>query len=239
MSPDGRLYDEDLCGQLGTFAASHLLYSVVKGKEGCKTEREQGREQAFIEALVARVQQGDKESFAPIVDQFQQQIFRYCCRLLGNHCDAEDAVQDVFVKAYRAIHSYKPTVNFSAWLYRIAMNHCYNLLRRERLHRKWLGHFKPILTAASAEQEIEGRLYSYPVERALKQLSLEERNMVVLRVMEQRSFTEMSEILGLSSNALHKRMKRIQRKLQTAISADKEEEEIACCETETALNSKI
>lgn len=63
--------------------------------------------------------------------------------------------------------------------------------------------------------------------------------MVVLRVMEQRSFTEMSEILGLSSNALHKRMKRIQRKLQTAISADKEEEEIACCETETALNSKI
>ncbi|WP_270406314.1 RNA polymerase sigma factor [Paenibacillus timonensis] len=203
-----------------------------------ETERELERDANHIETVIVRVQHGDRERFALIVDHFQQQIFRYCCRLLGNRYDAEDAVQDIFVKAYRSIHSYKPQVSFSAWLYRIAMNHCYNLLRKERLHRQWLRLFKPDLTTASVEQEIVGQLYSYPIEQALKQLTPEERNMVVLRVMEQRSFAEISEILLVSPNALHKRMKRIQRKLQTALTLKQEKEEMGCHETENVMNSK-
>lgn len=203
-----------------------------------ETERKQERDTHNIETIIVRVQQGDKERFTLIVDHFQQQIFLYCCRLLGNRYDAEDAVQDIFVKAYRSIHSYKPQVSFSAWLYRIAMNHCYNLLRKERLHRRWLRLFKQDLTTASAEQEIVGRLYSYPIEQALKQLTPEDRNMVVLRVLEQRSFAEISEVLMVSPNALHKRMKRIQRKLQTALNLVQEKEEKGCHETENVMNSK-
>lgn len=203
------------------------------------TEQEKDRESFAVEAAVVRVQQGDRESFARIIVHFQQPVFRYCCRLLGNRYDAEDAVQEIFVKAYRSIRSYKPEVSFSAWLYRIAVNHCYNLLRKERVHRQWLRLFKPDLITASVEQEIEGRLYSYPIEQALKQLTPEERNMVVLRVMEQRSFTEISEILSVRPNALHKRMKRIQRKLQTALAMEKEKEEMGCNGTKSAMNTKL
>ncbi|KAI7263955.1 hypothetical protein KC345_g8984, partial [Hortaea werneckii] len=160
------------------------------------------------------VQEGERELFSYIVDVYQQPVYRYCCRMLGNRQDAEDAedaVQDVLVKAYQSIRGYKPTVSFQAWLYRIACNHCLNLLRRRRMQGHFLRLFRPETAVAGPEQKLEECLYSPVLAAALGRLSPEERNLLVLRVFEEQTFLEISAILNISPNALHKRMERIKR----------------------------
>lgn len=188
-----------------------------------------------LETLIVRIQKGDTEKYALIVKQFQQPIYRYCYRLLENRQDAEDAVQDVLVKGYQSIHRYKPIVHFSSWLYRIAYNHCMNLLRRRRLHKRVLSISRWEIASASLEQELDDRLYKPSLAAALSQLSLEERNILILRVFEEKTFAEMGEILGSSPNALSKRMSRIKLKVQEAM---KSEEEIVWNEPQTAMNTK-
>lgn len=189
-----------------------------------------------IEVVITEVQKGDKNRFAEIVETFQQPIYRYCCHMLRNKQDAEDAAQDVLVKAYQSICRYKQDVSFSAWLYRIACNHCLNLIRRRRLQIHVMRFFSREDAAASPEQELDDRLYSYSLSEALKKLSLEERNILVLRVFEQLSFVEMSQILNISPNALHKRMDRIKKKVRVAMTI---KEEITCNEQETIMNTRI
>lgn len=189
-----------------------------------------------VEAVIVRVQNGEIEQYSWIVDMYQQPIYRYCCRLLGNRQDAEDAVQDILVKAYQSLRRYKPTVSFSAWLYRIAWNHCLNLLRRRQLQARVMRIFRPETVAAGPEQLVEERLYSPVLSAALMQLSLEERNILVLRVFEELTFQEMSEILNSSANSLHKRMERIKHKVREAMKA---EEEIHWNEKESAMSTKI
>ncbi|MHA6532244.1 RNA polymerase sigma factor [Paenibacillus sp. BAC0078] len=189
-----------------------------------------------VEAVIVRVQNGETEQYSWIVDMYQQPIYRYCCRLLGNRQDAEDAVQDILVKAYQSLRRYKPTVSFSAWLYRIAWNHCLNLLRRQQLQARVMRIFRPETVAAGPEQLVEERLYSPELSAALMQLSLEERNILVLRVFEELTFQEMSEILNSSANSLHKRMERIKQKVREAMKA---EEEIHWNEKESAMSTKI
>lgn len=199
------------------------------------TSQEHESETQHIEELIVSVQNGEQEKFALIVQNFQQSIFRYCYRLLGNRQDAEDALQDTFVKAYESIHRYKPAASFSSWLYRIAGNHCLNLLRRRRIHRLAMRFLRPGSDAAGAEQEFEERLYSYPLAEALSRLSPEDRNLLVLRVFEQRTFVEMSGILGISPNALHKRMEKIKSKVRETMT----KEGFSCSEPESELITKI
>ncbi|MNC41981.1 ECF RNA polymerase sigma factor SigE [compost metagenome] len=145
-------------------------------------------------------------------------------------------MQDILVKAYQSIRGYKPEVSFSAWLYRIAGNHCLNLLRRRRLQEHLSRIFRPETAAVSAEQQIEARLFSPGLEAALRKLSPEERNILVLRVFEELTFQEMGHILHSSPNALHKRMERIKRKIRENMQT---EEGITWNEPESIAGTKI
>ncbi len=71
-----------------------------------------------------RAQQGDVESFSRLVEIYNRSIFNLCYRMLGNANDAEDAAQETFLRAYKAIHRYDPTRKFSTWLMSIASNDC-------------------------------------------------------------------------------------------------------------------
>lgn len=189
-----------------------------------------------LEALIASIQQGETEQYTLIVRVFQNPIYRYCYRLLENKQDAEDAVQDILVKGYQSIHQYKPKVHFSAWLYRIAYNHCLNLLRRRRLHNQVTRIFRLELISVSPEQELDNQLYNPSLSAALERLTLDEKNMLILRVFEEKTYVEISEILGVKPNALTKRMNRIKLKVQEAM---KSEEEIVWNEPQSAMNTKI
>lgn len=210
-------------------------YRDIRVKE-VLTSPQDSLDSTELEELIVRIQKGDSEQYALIVRSFQKPIYRYCYRLLENKQDAEDAVQDILVKGYQSIRQYKSQMHFSAWLYRIAYHHCLNLLRRRRLHKQVMRIFRPEVLSASPEQELDARLYSPSLSAALAGLSLEERNMLILRVFEEQTYAEISEILGVSPNALTKRMNRIKLKVQEAM---KSEEEITWKETKSAMNTKI
>lgn len=189
-----------------------------------------------LELLIITIQRGNSRQYSLIVKAFQQPIYRYCYRLLANKQDAEDAVQDILVKAYQSLHQYKRAEHFSAWLYRIAYHYCLNLLRKRRVHKQVMRIIRLETLSASPEQELDNRLYKPSLAAALSQLSLEERNMLILRVFEEQTFAEMSEILKIKPNALIKRMKRIKQKVQKAM---KSEEEIDWREQRLPMNTKI
>src|SRR5690554_4926860 len=85
--------------------------------------------------LLARVAAHDRAAFAELVERHHRRLLRVCERLLGNPEDARDAVQEVFLKVLRKAGGFRPRALVSTWLYRIAVNHCLNQLRRRRLIR--------------------------------------------------------------------------------------------------------
>ncbi|MBG9793367.1 DNA-directed RNA polymerase subunit sigma [Paenibacillus dendritiformis] len=171
-----------------------------------------------IEEKVIQVQAGDVHEYACIlVERFQQPLYRYCTRLLGNRQEAEDAVQEVLVKAYEKIHLYQPVVSFSSWLYKIAYHHCLNLLRRRQLQRKIMWMFRPDDLAPSAEQRMTDELFDEPLASAWLSLSGEERSLLVLRVFEEKSFEEIGTIMNKNREAVKKRYGRVRQKLKSVI----------------------
>ncbi|WP_235440013.1 RNA polymerase sigma factor [Paenibacillus sp. DMB20] len=148
---------------------------------------------------------------------YKKQIYIYCCRMLGCRQDAQDAVQDIFIKAFTKIHLYEEKVSFSSWLYKIAYHHCLNMLRKRRVRMRVNRIIKPAAVADSVEQTLERQWFSEPLEYAMAKLSVEERNLLVLRVFEEKPFTEIAQILGKNTSAVKKKYERLRQKVMKLI----------------------
>lgn len=180
-----------------------------------------------IEECVRRVKTGEVDCFEPIVETYKKQIYIYCCRMLGCKQDAQDAVQDVFIKAFTKIHSYEAKVSFSSWLYKIAYHHCLNLLRKRQVRMRVSRLIRPSGYADSVEQTLERSWFSEPLEYAMTKLSVEERNLLVLRVFEEKPFMEIAQILDKNLSAVKKKYTRVKEK---AVKLIREKERTAQCE---------
>jgi len=190
-----------------------------------------------IEQRIKRVQAGEIQEYAYIVQEYQKQLFVYCWRLLGSRQEAEDAVQDVLVKAFEKICMYRPSVSFSSWLYKMAYHHCLNSIRRRKLQRKLsLGLFIKDTAADSAAQVMDRQLFSEPLSKALEQLTVEERNVLVLRIFEEKPFAEIGEIMNKSPEAVKKKYGRTKSKLRKLM--DQIEEEAQCVNYQTLSKTK-
>ncbi|MGG4217147.1 sigma-70 family RNA polymerase sigma factor [Paenibacillus jamilae] len=187
-----------------------------------------------IEYRIQQVQAGEIQDYAYIVQEYQRQIFVYCWRLLGNEQEAEEAVQDIFVNAFEKISRYKPAAGFSSWLYKMAYHHCLNLIRRKKLQRKFrLSLFTSTNgTSDSAAQIMERQLFSEPLSRALDQLNAEERNLLVLRIFEEKTFGEIAEIMNKSEDATKKKYGRTKTKLKKIMEPLKEDQKCVSYKTE-------
>jgi len=169
------------------------------------------------EQLVKRVQDGDQASYALLVQRFQQQLYVYCYQLLLQREEAEDAVQDVLIKAYEKIHQYTAEQSYSAWLYKIAHNHCMNILQRQT-RMKWIS----ILTKPLKEQHYEEDGYAKvkkgelrtKSELALLRLPPQDRALIVLRVVQDKSYESIQEVIPLSTALLRKKVERAKQKLR-------------------------
>ncbi|MBB3113813.1 RNA polymerase sigma-70 factor (ECF subfamily) [Paenibacillus phyllosphaerae] len=172
-----------------------------------------------MEEWVRQAQAGDAQSYRPIVEQLQQQIYVYCCRMLGHAQEAEDAAQEILIKGYNAIASYKPTVSFTSWLYAIAYHHCLNVMRRKRLQRQLMGWMRPQAAEASAEETYERKVFSEPLATALDELSVSDRSLLILHVCEERTYVEIGQITGKSPEAIRKKVMRIKARMKRVIEA--------------------
>lgn len=168
-----------------------------------------GAELMDIEPYVIEAQKGDKEAFAVIIRTFERQIYTYCYYMLKNREEAEDALQEIFIKLYRSIQKYEHQVSFSSWLYKIAYYHCMDMFRKKSRQKKTLFLQKEI-----QELEHQHLQENIPeVEQLLMSLKLEEKHLVLLRAVEQYSFEEIGQIMECKPATLRKKYERIRKKL--------------------------
>uniref|UniRef100_UPI00403FAE5D RNA polymerase sigma factor n=1 Tax=Paenibacillus sp. FSL K6-1096 TaxID=2921460 RepID=UPI00403FAE5D len=161
-----------------------------------------------MEEAIQEVQAGDRQAFTTIITAFERQIYTYCYYFLRSHEEAEDAVQDIFVKVYQQLKRYERRVSFSAWLYKVAYHHCLDQLRRRKRRSRLLSLYKLQLVPHQQTLPEES-----PVDRMFEDLNPEERGLLILRVIEQYSFEEIAMITGSSSAALRKKYERLRKKL--------------------------
>lgn len=177
-------------------------------------------------ATVALARDGDSEAFRALVERHSRAVFRLAHRMTGNASDAEDVVQDTFLKAYRQLSRFESRANFGTWLHRIAVNCSIDLIRA-RPHRE-AGHDSADLEQFGAGEAAEaGRpsperlMLSAEVQAritgAMSALSQMERAAFVLRHFEGQSIEEISQALGLKTNATKHSIFRAVKKMRHAL----------------------
>ncbi len=152
--------------------------------------------------LIAKARRGDVEAFNLLVSRWERRVFNYLLRLLANREDALDVSQEVFLKAYQNLPKLDAVEKFAGWLFRIAHNEAFSLLRRKRP--------ETVLPLDLRPAENAGRLLplelSLAVESALKLLNDDQRDAVLLKIYQGFKFDEMAEILGCPVSTVKSRL---------------------------------
>jgi RNA polymerase sigma-70 factor (ECF subfamily) len=152
--------------------------------------------------LILRARCGKVEAYNLLISRWEKRVFNYVLRLVGNREDALDLTQDVFLKAYQNLGKLEDLARFAPWLYRIAHNEAYSLLRKVRPEGDL--NYEP----RSSEPGV--RMFpielSLAVEKALKGLSDDQREAVVLKVYQGFKFEEMAEILSCPVSTVKSRL---------------------------------
>ncbi len=156
-------------------------------------------------AAVLRAKAGDREAFREIVESHSRHVFGLAFRMTGNEEDAEDVVQETFLKAYRGLARFEGSSEVSTWLHRIAANCAVDLLRRRKGgfsesagsdDTDLLPDSRSGPEAAALGSEIDGR-----IQASLGRLSAMERAAFTLRHFEGRSIREIAGVLGVRAGA--------------------------------------
>jgi RNA polymerase sigma-70 factor, ECF subfamily len=175
-------------------------------------------------AWIKRCQAGEGEAFAPLVDAYQRRIFYLVFHLVRRREDVEDIVQEIFMKAFGAISSYNFQSSFGTWLNRIAVNHCYDYLRRRRASR--VSYFWEM--SEEGQREIESSVRSPEpgglnnenrlavddlASKLLARAPVEDRVILTLKEIEEKSVEEIAEILSLKSSTVKVRLHRARKRM--------------------------
>jgi RNA polymerase sigma-70 factor (ECF subfamily) len=177
-------------------------------------------------AAVALARDGDSDAFRTLVERHSRAVFRVALRLTGTAQDAEDVVQETFLKAYRQLSRFESRANFSTWLHRIAVNCSIDLIR-SRPHRESGqdlsdldqvgGDDRGRTGQASPERLMLSTEVQDRVTAAMASLSQMERAAFVLRHFEGHSIDEISRALGLKTNATKHSVFRAVKKMRVAL----------------------
>lgn len=167
-----------------------------------------------IETAVQGIKNGEVNLFEEIIEKFQQKLFRYCYHMLGDIHEAEDAVQEAFIKAYEKICSYNKSVSFSAWLYKITYNHCINVIHRKRLIQFLPFLEETVVSNTGIENRLEESEFSEVLNKGLKKLTSTDRSIIILRTLEERSYEELGTILNIKPATIRKKYERARKKLK-------------------------
>lgn len=190
--------------------------------------------------VLERVAAGDLESFGLLVQRHQDRLVRLCERMLGQRDEAEEAAQDIFLKAFRKAGSFRPRGRVYTWLYRIAVNHCLNMLRRRRVVRFFsFGDMGPRdVDVAEASQGYDPQAHAPDAARRLEskrrwiwtrglidRLPVGQRAVLVLIKLEGLSYRQAAETLGITEGAVESRLFRAMRTLTRAQDGGPQESE--------------
>lgn len=183
--------------------------------------------------LVRRFKGGDTAAFTAIVERYQDRVYSQCLRWLGDKTLAEEVAQDVFLALYRSLERFRGDARLSTWIYRVVINHCKN--KRMYRNRRHLDRHEP-LEGTRAGSDEDGPVRQLPhhgpgtdeatwaneaeqiVQEGLMRLDEEQRQIILLRDIQDLSYEQISEILGLPRGTVKSRLHRARAALASVLS---------------------
>jgi RNA polymerase sigma-70 factor (ECF subfamily) len=164
------------------------------------------------EAIALRVQNGDLYAFKELVERYEPKMMRYARRFLFGYDDAQDAIQEVFIKAYRNIKSFDSSRRFSPWLYRVAHNEFINIIKKRG--REPIAFFDPDtifphpVSAHPPDKEINEQELKQALEICLDKLDVKYREPLILYYFEDMDYKQISSIMHIPVATVGIRLRR-------------------------------
>jgi RNA polymerase sigma-70 factor (ECF subfamily) len=179
--------------------------------------------------LVERSRHNDLQAFEQLVQIYQNKVYGLCYQLTGNYNDSQDLAQEVFIKAYSSIKTFKNQSDFGTWLHRIAVNTWINI-QRKRKRRQEVSIDAPLKTEDGEEmareipspeanplETVESKELNALVNKAIQQLSYEHRAVLVLREIEGYSYEEIAQIMDCSIGTVRSRINRARKAMKEQV----------------------
>lgn len=174
--------------------------------------------------LVAKAKEGDMGAFESLIRKYQKPVYALCHRMTGQHQSADDLSQETFIKAYVSLHTFKDGMDFFPWIRKIALNSSLNYIK-SRKREEPLGERvdqiaadKKKLHQELPQDKLQRKLLKEKFRQALGVLPLEQKTLFVLRVLENLSYKEISELLDIPLGTVMSRLSRTRQKLKSILS---------------------
>jgi RNA polymerase sigma-70 factor (ECF subfamily) len=177
--------------------------------------------QKLTDAKIVELVKADLEQYRHIINRYEEKLLRYIRRILYiNKEDAEDILQDVFLKAYKNINSYDSKYKFSSWIYRIAHNEAVSFLRRKKREIDTVEDseiFDTLPSNIDIEDDFLKNLKGSEVREILDKLDRKYREVLVLRYFEEMEYNEISDTLHISSGTVASLISRGKKKFKMLV----------------------
>lgn len=165
-------------------------------------------------ALIRQVLDGDTDAYAGLVARYRDRLGRYAVRMLGNMADAEEALQDTFIRGYRSLARCNDPGRFGAWIFGILVNRCRTIGAQRARRQRSVVTDEAVLARASVGDTAEDHAWREAIEWALARIPPANREAFLLKYVEELSYDEMSDVTGASISALKMRVLRAREELQ-------------------------
>lgn len=172
--------------------------------------------------IISKVLQGDKGAYAQIIKQHQRFVFTLALRFSKCREDAEEIAQDSFIKAFRAIHTFKQNSKFSTWLYSIVYTTSMTFLRKKRLDTTSIDDETIVIqlegqVSCHAVIDVEHKSKMHYVNLAISQLAPLDAAVITLFYQGEQSLEEIAQALGMESNTVKVKLHRARHRLKERI----------------------
>jgi RNA polymerase sigma-70 factor (ECF subfamily) len=172
--------------------------------------------------LVARAAEGDRAAFVTLVERHRALVYRVAFQYAGNHHDADDIAQEVFIKVHRSLGAFRRDAQFTSWLYRIAMNACIDHGRRRSPTFSLDGGgdqrpFEVVAEAPAPDQRVYAGEIQRAVEAAVDRLPPQQRLIFTMRHFEGMKLTDIADALGIAEGTVKRQLHSAVHRLRDAL----------------------
>jgi RNA polymerase sigma-70 factor (ECF subfamily) len=174
-------------------------------------------------ALISRILGGETRLYGTLVDRYQRRLYWSCLRLLRDADEAEDVVQEAFVRAYAHLSEYDPAYRFYSWIFSIARNLCLNRIRRRKLWNLFSFSQPGEAPELEAEEDTSANVENLELARALsaclEMLPRDQRECFELRHAEELSYAEIARTLHVPMGTVMSRLARAREKMRVCLTS--------------------
>jgi RNA polymerase sigma-70 factor (ECF subfamily) len=168
--------------------------------------------------VVRQIQSGDDSAFDELMGRYKRPVVNFVFRMLGNADDADDVAQEVFVRVYQKLDTYRPETKFSTWLFALARNAAIDRLRwRKRHPTESIDPDSPLVAATDTAQEVDARELGELIAAAVSELPEDQRTVLVLAEYQGMSHAEIGAVMRCSEKSVEARLYRAKQTLRRGL----------------------